>query len=101
MADSITKGKVQPKQTKAMDMRFHWLCNQECQQQFRVYWLPGKVNYAKNIIQNHIILTCGKNFSPAHHSQNFTDGTTKLCSLRSIESGHNNGTWQGCDDLNL
>jgi hypothetical protein len=27
MADSIINGKVQPKQTKAMDMRFHWLCN--------------------------------------------------------------------------
>jgi hypothetical protein len=27
MVDSIINGKVQPKQTKAMDMRFHWLCN--------------------------------------------------------------------------
>jgi hypothetical protein len=32
MADGIINGKVQPKQTKAMDMRFHWLCNWECQQ---------------------------------------------------------------------
>ncbi len=31
MADSVIYGKVQLKQTKAMDMRFHWLCNQECQ----------------------------------------------------------------------
>jgi hypothetical protein len=31
MADGIINSKVQPKQTKAMDMRFHWLCNQECQ----------------------------------------------------------------------
>jgi hypothetical protein len=37
MADNIINGKVQPKQTKAMDMRFHWLCNRECQQQFRIY----------------------------------------------------------------
>jgi hypothetical protein len=25
MADGIINGKVQPKQTKVMDMRFHWL----------------------------------------------------------------------------
>jgi hypothetical protein len=25
MADTIINGKIQPKQTKAMDMRFHWL----------------------------------------------------------------------------
>jgi hypothetical protein len=31
MADGVINGKVQPKQTKAMDMRFHWLCDQECQ----------------------------------------------------------------------
>jgi hypothetical protein len=30
MADGIINGKVQPKQTKAMDMRFHWLRDQEC-----------------------------------------------------------------------
>ena len=27
MADAVIKGKIQPKRTKAMDMRFHWLCN--------------------------------------------------------------------------
>ncbi len=46
MADDIINGKVQPKQTKAMHMRFHWLRNQECQQQCRIYWQPGKLNYA-------------------------------------------------------
>ncbi len=34
MADAIINGKIQPKQTKAMDMRFHWLRDCECQQQF-------------------------------------------------------------------
>ncbi len=32
MADGVINGKVQPKQIKAMDMRFHWLRDQECQQ---------------------------------------------------------------------
>jgi hypothetical protein len=27
IADGVINGKVQPKQTKAMDMRFHWLCD--------------------------------------------------------------------------
>jgi hypothetical protein len=31
MADGVINGKVQPKQIKAMDIQFHWLCNQECQ----------------------------------------------------------------------
>jgi hypothetical protein len=31
MTDGVINGKVQPKKTKAMDMRFHWLQDQECQ----------------------------------------------------------------------
>ncbi len=46
MADGVINGKVQPKQTKAMDMRFHWLRDRECQQQFCNYWRPGKLTYA-------------------------------------------------------
>ncbi len=46
MVDGVIKGKVQPKRTKAMDMQFHWLQDRECQQQFRIYWGPGKLNYA-------------------------------------------------------
>ncbi len=34
MADAVINGNIQPKQTKAMDMRFHWLRDHECQQQF-------------------------------------------------------------------
>jgi hypothetical protein len=37
MADAIINGKIQPKQTKAMDVRFNWLQDRECQQQFRIY----------------------------------------------------------------
>ena len=45
MADGVVNGKIQPKRTKAMDMRFHWLRDRECQKQFRIYWRPGKSNY--------------------------------------------------------
>ena len=37
MADAVINVKMQPKRTKAIDMRFHWLQDSECQQQFRIY----------------------------------------------------------------
>ena len=60
MAEAVTNGKVQPKRTKAMDMRFHWLRDRECQQQFRIYWRPGKLNYADYWTKHH----------PTKHHQN-------------------------------
>ena len=53
MADAVINGKIQPKRTKAMDMRFHWLRDRECQQQFRIYWRPGKMNYADYWTKHH------------------------------------------------
>jgi hypothetical protein len=53
MADRVIKGKVQPKQTKAMDMILHWLRDWECQQQFCMYWQPSKLNYANNWTRHH------------------------------------------------
>jgi hypothetical protein len=53
MADAVINGKIQPKRTKAMDMRFHWLRYCECQQQFRRYWRPGNMNYADYWTKHH------------------------------------------------
>eukprot|EP00804_Cyclotella_cryptica_P025442 CCRYP_017212-RB/>CCRYP_017212-RB protein AED:0.32 eAED:0.32 QI:0/-1/0/1/-1/1/1/0/471 len=53
MAEAVTNGKVQPKRTKAMDMRFHWLRDRECQEQFRIYWRPGHSNYADYWTKHH------------------------------------------------
>ena len=44
---------IVPKRTKAMDMRFHWLRDRECQEQFRIYWRPGKLNYADYRTKHH------------------------------------------------
>ena len=52
-AEAVTNGKVQPKRTKAMDMRLHCLCGCECQKQFRIYWRPGKLNYADYWTKHH------------------------------------------------
>ena len=53
MAEGVINSKVQPKRTKAMDMRFHWLRDRECQEQFRFYWRPGKLNYADYWTKHH------------------------------------------------
>ena len=53
MTDTVINGKVKPKRTKAMDMRFHLLRDRECQQQFRIYWRPGKMNYADYWTKHH------------------------------------------------
>ena len=60
MADVVCNGKIHPKRTKAMDMRFHWMRDRECQDQFRIYWRPGKSNYADYWTKHH----------PAYHHQN-------------------------------
>jgi hypothetical protein len=53
VAKGVVNGKVQPKQTKVMDMRFHWLRDWECQKQFRIYWRPGKLSYVDYWTKHH------------------------------------------------
>ncbi len=54
----VVNSNIQPRQTKAMDMWFHWLCCREAQQQFRFYWCPGKTNLGNYWTKHH----CG-----SHH----------------------------------
>ena len=59
MAEGVTNNKIQPKRTKAMDMRFRWLCDRESQVQFKIYWRPGKTNLADYLT---------KHQPPNHHT---------------------------------
>jgi hypothetical protein len=60
-ADGIVNSRVQPKRTKAMDMRFHWLRDRAVNQgQFRFYWRPGTLQRGDYWMKHH---------SPAHHRQ--------------------------------
>ena len=34
-------------------MRFHWLQDRKCQEQFGIYWRPGKSNYADYWTKHH------------------------------------------------
>jgi hypothetical protein len=58
-AEGVTNKKIRPKCTKAMDMRFHWLCNRESQDQFKIYWRPGKTNLVDYFTKHHL---------PYHHT---------------------------------
>ena len=53
MAEAVVNGKVQPKRTKAMDMRFHWLRDRENRNQFKIYWRQGKTNLADYWTKHH------------------------------------------------
>ena len=53
MADAVYNRKIQQQKTRAMDVRFHWLREREFQKQFKIYWRPGKGNYADNWKKHH------------------------------------------------
>ena len=53
-AKGIVNKRVQPKRTKAMDMRFHWLQYRSVsQKQCRFYWRPGPTNLADYWTKHH------------------------------------------------
>ena len=74
-ACGVVNGKVQPKRTKAMDMRFHWLRDRECQEQFRIYWAPGKLNYADYWTKHH---------TAKHHAKTRKDFLTPHIALEML-----------------
>jgi hypothetical protein len=83
MAEAVINGKITPKRTKAMDMRFHWLRDRECQEQFRIYWRPGKLNYADYWTKHH----------PAKHHQNIrNEFLTPQIVVEMLRQEHNRHT---------
>ena len=52
-AHAVVTNNVQPKRTKAMDMRFHWLRCRAAQKQFRYYWRPGTLNLGDYVTKHH------------------------------------------------
>eukprot|EP00804_Cyclotella_cryptica_P020074 CCRYP_014880-RH/>CCRYP_014880-RH protein AED:0.12 eAED:0.12 QI:0/-1/0/1/-1/1/1/0/1096 len=80
MADAVINGKVQPKRTKAMDMRFHWLRDRECQDQFKFYWRPGKTNYADYWTKHH---------SATHHVNIRKEFLTPYIALEMLQQRQN------------
>ncbi len=52
-AEGAINNTIQPKCTKAMDMHFNWLRDQEAQSQFKIYWQPGRTNLADYFTKHH------------------------------------------------
>jgi hypothetical protein len=68
-AEGVINHKIQPKRTKAMDMRFHWLRDREQREQFRIYWRPGGANLADYWTKHH---------APTHHTNIRAEFLTKV-----------------------
>ena len=49
----VVTNTIQPKRTKAMDMRFHWLRCGSRQKQFRTYWRAGPTNKGDYVTKHH------------------------------------------------
>ena len=67
-AEGVINNKIQPKQTKAMDMRYYWLRDRETLEQFRFFWRAGKLNLANYFT---------KHFSATHHVNTQDEFITK------------------------
>ena len=54
MAEGIINTRVEPKQTKATGMRFHWLHDRcKAQNQFHFYWWAGSTNLGDYWMKHH------------------------------------------------
>jgi hypothetical protein len=49
----VVTNNIQPRRTKSMDMRFHWLRCRDAQGQFKYYWRPGSTNLADYWTKHH------------------------------------------------
>jgi hypothetical protein len=72
-AEGVINNKIQPKRTKAMDMRFHWLRDHEQRKQFQIYWRPGGANLADYWTKHH---------APTQHVNVQAEFLTKVKNIR-------------------
>ena len=70
--EGVKKNKIQPKQTKVMDMRYYWFHDRKPQVQFRIHWRPGKTNRMDYFMKHH---------PPAHHVSIRSEFLTKISNL--------------------
>ena len=68
----VVTNTIQPKQTKAIDMHFHWLRCRRLTKQFQHYWRAGPTNKGYYVIKHH---------AAAHHRSVRPDFLTSKCQL--------------------
>ena len=78
-AHAVVTKKLQPRRTKAMYMRFHWLICRDAQGQFRYYWKPGTMNLGDYWAKHH----------PSVHKKNFRSSLlTPMKNLMDFQARH-------------
>ena len=78
-AHAVVTNNVQPRRTKAMEMRFHWLICRETQGQFRYYWKPRTMNLGDY---------CTKHHPSAHHKNFRSSVITPMKNLMDFRARH-------------
>jgi hypothetical protein len=73
----VVNSNIQPQQTKAMDMRFHWLQCREAQKQFHFFWHPGRTNLADYWTKHHCT---------AHHIEQRPQFLTPLSVITALQA---------------
>ena len=87
-AEGVVNNKVQPKRTKPMDMRFHWLRCRMAQKQFRFHWRPGTTNLADYWTKHH---------TGAHHKNFRREILTPVSKVYDLfKSGESGTLLRGC-----
>ena len=80
-AHSVVTNNMQPKRTKAMDMRLYWIWSPDTQDQFRYYWRLGSQNWAdywtKHFPASHHINMRPEFLTPASHIEDLKRRQTK------------------------
>ena len=76
-AIGVANKNIQPRRTKVMDMRFHWLHDQEAQNYFKFYWRPGKLKLADYWTKHH---------SATHHRHMRPEILTSIEKLMKLRS---------------
>jgi hypothetical protein len=72
---SVITNNIQPPCTKAMDMRYHWLCDCKTQDQFKYYWCPRPTNCTNYWTKHHCT---------AHHIKKRLEILTPLFILEAL-----------------
>jgi hypothetical protein len=73
----VVTSNIQPRQTKAMVMRFYWLRDREAQKQFKFFWRPGKTNLGNYSTKHH----CS-----AHHIEKWDSILTPLSIVTALHA---------------
>jgi hypothetical protein len=83
-ASGVVNNIVQPKRTKAMDMRYHWLRDREERKQFRIFWQPGGGKSGRLLDETSPTYSPRQNTKHVPHEDLRTKITATSCETKNI-----------------